>query len=90
MLLSKTELKELTGTNKRVFQALWLKKNSWVYVLDLNDWPRVSRDYALMRLGVPCPGNAESEPEKLVTPVTTKRKRRSTFAHEPNFAAFGG
>ncbi len=76
LLLSKPELLELTGSRIKTKQTAWLKKNRWVFVLDVNERPHVARQYALMRLGVDIAMDIPALPP---TPIKT----------QPNFAALG-
>lgn len=50
-LLDRDDLYRLTDRKTRSGVVQWLKARGWVYELGATGWPKVSADYARVRLG---------------------------------------
>lgn len=62
-LLSRQDLRALTDRATRAGVIAWLKKHGWVYEVGATGWPKVSADYAAMRLGGAKAEAPSSEPD---------------------------
>lgn len=61
MFLSQAELAELSGRKLKAGQVAWLKANKYLYEINANGHPKVSRQYVQLRLG----GAAASQAARL-------------------------
>lgn len=50
LLLTRDELRELSGCSRRTHVSGWLVTSGWAHVLGVDGWPRVSRAYAEAKL----------------------------------------
>ena len=61
-LLTRDELRDLTGYQRPSDIARWLGEQGWVYVFGADDWPRVARGHADMQLGAGVDSTARRQP----------------------------
>lgn len=52
MHLTKSQLRELTGTAQAIRQMAWLDQHGWVYATDCKGWPKVATAYYERRMGI--------------------------------------
>lgn len=57
MLLSQSEIEELTDSKTAKCQIKWLSDRGWVFEVSRMGRVKVLRDYAAMRMGMPVSGN---------------------------------
>ena len=50
LLLTREELFDLTGCQRRTNVTAWLVRSGWAHVMGVDGWPRVSRAYAEAKL----------------------------------------